>query len=265
MESPFAPIAAYIPSQPHDRFHSLSSSGLNSPSEASLASSSFPAEPESYNTPQTLSPLASPFYVPRFGSFRFGFGDPSAQLPFMDGPRVPTTTPASDSPYNWSSDYGYLEPGQLLPSSQAGTSPPVTMQTYQNYNHLGAVPSRLPYIRPMPAEGLSENSPVALPHRPRISIELAVRTSNREPQPAHVVGSQGRRGILPSAVGRPAAVAGEIATGQKSTNMPAKDANGKYPCPHCVKTYLHAKHLKRHLLRRKCGDAGMFGTSLIRF
>lgn len=33
---------------------------------------------------------------------------------------------------------------------------------------------------------------------------------------------------------------------------PAKDADGK--CPHCIKTYLHAKHLKRHLLRRKYPD-----------
>ncbi|KAF3906328.1 hypothetical protein ABW20_dc0103682 [Dactylellina cionopaga] len=30
---------------------------------------------------------------------------------------------------------------------------------------------------------------------------------------------------------------------------PTKDANGKFPCPYCNKTYLHAKHLKRHLLR----------------
>ncbi|KAI7520336.1 hypothetical protein KC317_g22415, partial [Hortaea werneckii] len=31
--------------------------------------------------------------------------------------------------------------------------------------------------------------------------------------------------------------------------IPQKDADGKYPCPHCNKTYLHAKHLRRHLLR----------------
>jgi hypothetical protein len=71
-----------------------------------------------------------------------------------------------------------------------------------------------------------------------------------EEAPTHVVGSQGRRGILPSAPGRPnAPVSG---SGQASKNMiPQKDADGKYPCPHCNKTYLHAKHLKRHLLRRE--------------
>ena len=71
-----------------------------------------------------------------------------------------------------------------------------------------------------------------------------------EEAPTHVVGSQGRRGILPSAPGRPnAPVSG---SGQATKNMiPQKDADGKYPCPHCNKTYLHAKHLKRHLLRRE--------------
>ncbi|KAL8904059.1 MAG: hypothetical protein Q9207_003520 [Kuettlingeria erythrocarpa] len=67
--------------------------------------------------------------------------------------------------------------------------------------------------------------------------------------PTHVVGSQGRRGILPSANGRPAAVVNGSAATQKPASTPAKDAEGKFPCEHCPKNYLHAKHLKRHLLR----------------
>ncbi|KAF3482948.1 RfeC [Arthroderma uncinatum] len=63
-----------------------------------------------------------------------------------------------------------------------------------------------------------------------------------------VVGSQGRRGILPSVPGRAAITNGVNGTA-KGTAIPAKDADGKFPCPHCNKTYLHAKHLKRHLLR----------------
>jgi hypothetical protein len=39
--------------------------------------------------------------------------------------------------------------------------------------------------------------------------------------------------------------------GQKGAPAPSKNSDGKYPCPHCTKTYLHAKHLKRHLLRRE--------------
>ena len=75
--------------------------------------------------------------------------------------------------------------------------------------------------------------------------------TNQDSEPTHVVGSQGRRGILPSAPGRAAApTAGTTAASTKSL-IPAKDADGKFPCPHCNKTYLHAKHLKRHLLRRE--------------
>ncbi|KAL2834332.1 hypothetical protein BDW59DRAFT_46408 [Aspergillus cavernicola] len=64
-----------------------------------------------------------------------------------------------------------------------------------------------------------------------------------------VVGSQGRRGILPSVPGRATPVTNGVNGTAKNTTIPAKDADGKFPCPHCNKTYLHAKHLKRHLLR----------------
>lgn len=40
-----------------------------------------------------------------------------------------------------------------------------------------------------------------------------------------------------------------ITPGATSQITPVKDQDGKFPCPHCPKTYLHAKHLKRHLLR----------------
>ena len=73
----------------------------------------------------------------------------------------------------------------------------------------------------------------------------------KEPPRTQVVGSQGRRGILPSVPGRATPVANGVNGGAKSTTIPAKDADGKFPCPHCNKTYLHAKHLKRHLLRRE--------------
>ncbi|KAL4987264.1 hypothetical protein BDW68DRAFT_110777 [Aspergillus falconensis] len=64
-----------------------------------------------------------------------------------------------------------------------------------------------------------------------------------------VVGSQGRRGILPSVPGRATPVTNGVNGTGKNTTIPAKDADGKFPCPNCNKTYLHAKHLKRHLLR----------------
>ena len=271
MESAFPTNAvACVPSQANDRFHASSSNSLNLPSEVPLPSSNFASEPSTYIFSHTQSSPITHFYVPRLESFGFGFGGPFTPPSFLDGQRNPITAPASDSPNDSLSMLGFHSPDlnylgqQPFPSSQPPTSPPATMQTYPISNHLGSVPSRFPYIRPMPAEGLSENSSIARPQRPKIPIELAARTSIREAQPTNVVGLQGRRGILPSAVGRPAAVAGGIVTGQKSASMPIKDANGKYACEHCTKVYLHAKHLKRHLLRRKYNDAGMFRISLTR-
>lgn len=74
---------------------------------------------------------------------------------------------------------------------------------------------------------------------------------SKEPSRSQVVGTQGRRGILPSVPGRAVALPNGVNGTAKTTTIPVKDADGKFPCPHCNKTYLHAKHLKRHLLRRK--------------
>lgn len=71
-----------------------------------------------------------------------------------------------------------------------------------------------------------------------------------EDRPVPVVGSQGRRGILPSAVGPPAPGSMPDAV-IKGAAIPNKNADNKYPCLYCNKTYLHLKHLKRHHLRRK--------------
>ncbi|KAL7272224.1 hypothetical protein RUND412_004980 [Rhizina undulata] len=55
-------------------------------------------------------------------------------------------------------------------------------------------------------------------------------------------------GIINASSGRSSANTG-ITPGATSQITPVKDQDGKFPCPHCPKTYLHAKHLKRHLLR----------------
>jgi hypothetical protein len=123
-----------------------------------------------------------------------------------------------------------VHPQPIAPAPQAGRVPPV--------------------LRPMPAAGMQVpqqgmNSPYGQsPMMPQPSM-----LPPEGEQPTHVVGSQGRRGVLPSAPGRPPAPA--AGTGVTKAQIPQKDADGKFPCPHCTKTYLHAKHLKRHLLRRK--------------
>ncbi|KAJ6436334.1 reverse transcriptase family protein [Purpureocillium lavendulum] len=67
-------------------------------------------------------------------------------------------------------------------------------------------------------------------------------------QPSHFFGSQRRRGVPPIDPGLTAALPAGIMA--KNTTILIKDPDGKFPCPHCAKSYLHSKHLKRHLLRR---------------
>lgn len=62
------------------------------------------------------------------------------------------------------------------------------------------------------------------------------------------VGPRGRRATMPSGSRR--TVSATPTMGARNAGTPIKDADGKFPCPHCTKTYLHVKHLKRHLLRR---------------
>jgi hypothetical protein len=100
-------------------------------------------------------------------------------------------------------------------------------------------------LRPMPTNGMPHMQGMQQYGQNNMLSQMPM-----EEPPTHVVGSQGRRGILPSAPGRPAVSQTGTGTG-KNALIPAKDADGKFPCPHCTKTYLHAKHLKRHLLRRK--------------
>ncbi len=110
----------------------------------------------------------------------------------------------------------------------------------------GRVP---PVLRPMPAAGQMPQPGMNSPYGQSPLMPQPSMLPPDGEQPTHVVGSQGRRGVLPSAPGRPPAPA--AGTGATKTQIPQKDADGKFPCPHCTKTYLHAKHLKRHLLRRK--------------
>ncbi|KAI4244163.1 MAG: hypothetical protein L6R40_003147 [Gallowayella cf. fulva] len=66
---------------------------------------------------------------------------------------------------------------------------------------------------------------------PQSHPQQTYNQSSQQQQPIHVVGSQGRRGA------------------PKAAPVPVKDSEGKFPCEHCNKNYLHAKHLKRHMLR----------------
>lgn len=64
-----------------------------------------------------------------------------------------------------------------------------------------------------------------------------------------VVGDQSRRAIQPSGPKKPAVPA--TGSAEAENQIPQKDADGKVPCPHCTKTFIQAKRIKRHLLTRK--------------
>jgi hypothetical protein len=130
----------------------------------------------------------------------------------------------------------YILPTSSYASSQAPLLP--TAGAHSNSHQLGQ--------SPLPNGGLQDLRGAGLNMAPHSQMYAhAPIMSNSEPEPVHVVGQQGRRGVLPTHPGRPAPAAG------KAPTNPNKNAEGKYECPHCNKTYLHLKHLKRHLLRRK--------------
>ena len=158
--------------------------------------------------------------------------------------------PQASTRYNGAQP-SYIQPAQSYQPPQNYLPQFSNAPSYQK--HVATMPphSRLPDLRPMPAGGLHQPSMLSSSYGQSQQLPPPSSIAEQEIQPTHVVGSQGRRGILPSAAGRPPAVAGEGTASAKSAPVPTKDAEGKFPCPHCNKTYLHAKHLKRHLLRRK--------------
>lgn len=190
-------------------------------------------------------------------------------LAFANGLFGQTSRPSPQASYSTSGDlfsqpalqgYGRYQSSHTTYSQHQQYSVNHSYGTHQqNFDHyplnqaLDMGQGRLPDLLPMPFGSMSQPSVSSASQTPLQSLSAPV--TPLEPagyvQPTHVVGSQGRRGILPSAEGRPAAVTNSGPTSTKSSTIPVKDADGKFPCPHCNKTYLHAKHLKRHLLRRK--------------
>lgn len=225
---------AYAPSQPPDnRRSSLSGQGA-------------------YAASNTLPPLSTHTYILPYQN------ECNHQTQLVSRSQVPTSQVGNYPSYSCiphglpqynGSNPTYIQPQRSFPSSPAFNAQSSNAPAYPLYSASASTPGRLPDLRPMPAGGLNEQSSLSSANRQSSAPSLRLQ-NGQDSQPTHVVGSQGRRGILPSAVGRPAAVTVGNAGGQKAANVPAKDADGKFPCAHCAKTYLHAKHLKRHLLRR---------------
>ena len=218
-----------------------------------------PSRPQSHGAPQqnlsaahTLPPLTSGNHAPSpFGSDNYPIRTQPLQPSLMTVPHEHQAShPASYSVYAptanayYNGQSAFSQPSQNVQLHQQSRTSSVNGLSQPVYTSAPPPHGRLPDLLPMPPKSNG---------RPSLSLGTHMNQLNtvEEPQPTHVVGSQGRRGILPSAAGRPAAVAGANTSGQKAAPTPPKDHEGKYPCPHCTKNYLHAKHLKRHLLRRE--------------
>lgn len=258
MDLSFPNGPVYAPAQPPARNQSLSASSNRT--QLSVPYRPYPTSPHatSQQAPQISQVLPS---IPRAeydGNESLAFRNLAPQSPMIrsslfNGAQAESYQPYAPSslPQANGSNAAYPQHQQPFPTSQAYISQTSGSQAYQPYVSPHPNSGRLPDIRPMPNGGLNGPSPLASPRGPSSSLTSLSLHTGQKSQPTHVVGSQGRRGILPSAVGRPTAFPIGNASCQKTSTIPAKDVDGKFPCPHCAKTYLHAKHLKRHLLRRK--------------
>lgn len=229
-------------------YHQNGMSNNNSPYSALPGISPHQLQQGSSLPPHTLPPLQAPQHAMQsiYGSAPHtprtpatpntpGSANNMGNFPQMGQSRAYQMMPGNNYQQQ---NQGYRTSSSMLPQSSTAMSHPQPIAP--------APAPRMPQtLRPMPAPNGMHMQGMQSPYGPNGMISQL----DMEP-PTHVVGSQGRRGILPSAPGRPAVTQTGPGAG-KSTMIPAKDADGKFPCPHCTKTYLHAKHLKRHLLRRK--------------
>lgn len=228
----------YAPTQPPDNrqsFNPLSSS-----------------QPYGPTFTTTLPPLSNSYHP--FPHEHSAQGAASSQPAY-----TPTTTTADGQHASYPSyarqdslqPSNYQQTPRSFQSSQPYQSLGTSASSYRPYLPLASQQSRLADIRPMPLGGLNGHHSTST--APGLSTHSAfghLATPDNS-QPVHVVGSQGRRGILPSANGRPIAVASTHTSKSSTAGLKKDPSDGKWPCDHCNKRYLHAKHLKRHLLRRK--------------
>ncbi|KAG6984237.1 Zinc finger protein 423 [Fusarium oxysporum f. sp. conglutinans] len=232
------------------------SNGINTTSSGQTYPSPTAISPNQLQTgsplPQTLPPLQPPTSAMQnmYGSHPHTPRTPGTPNTPGSASNMPSYQQQTSQPANRAGIYSMAQ-NQYPPPQAYGTSAMMPQATTAASHPQPIAPAPAggrgpPVLRPMPPGGIMSQPGVSSPYGPGSLMQPTAVMPEGEP-PTHVVGSQGRRGILPSAPGRPAAPA--AGTGAKNTVIPVKDADGKFPCPHCTKTYLHAKHLKRHLLR----------------
>lgn len=215
-----------------------------------------PLQPHHSQSPAPHSYMGQPPYRPDLSRYPTTTHDVYAS---SAAPIMPHTTVGSLPPSSFLSHpnpQAQGQPPQHYPPPHSVLPPASSAQSYPQPIAPAPPRDRRPDYNGLPSGAFSYNDGKASPWvNPADPVAGANGGSPyaaaKEPPRTQVVGSQGRRGILPSVPGRATPVANGVNGTAKNTTIPAKDADGKFPCPHCNKTYLHAKHLKRHLLRRE--------------
>ncbi|KAK3615662.1 hypothetical protein LTR56_026454 [Elasticomyces elasticus] len=162
-----------------------------------------------------------------------------------------STTPHTPSSMSQSATSAY---STMFPAHQGNMLPPFSYDQPHGMTQSMPYPSATaasipgilaqngrPCLRPMPPGGVSGPMPGFPSMMSTGQLGQQAAFMQDSDAPTHVLGAQGRRGVLLTAPD----------TTYAKSMIPQKDADGKRPCPHCNKTYLHAKHLKRHLLKRE--------------
>ncbi|RMZ75696.1 hypothetical protein DV738_g5344, partial [Chaetothyriales sp. CBS 135597] len=228
-----------------------------------------PAAAQPPNSYSTANPMATSYSMPA-PSYQNNALPPinyqglpgGNQATYPSYPRYPSSTaPGGPSPtpdrYNPAMPHQAglqgLPPASMLPQPQQGQQPDYPNSQTPPVTRPGGYQQPLAPAPPRPnMDAMASSYPHPDQRQPWSTNEampgLAPDVGRDQPR-THVVGSQGRRGILPSAPGRPPVSQNGLNGSPKGGQIPQKDADGKFPCPNCTKTYLHAKHLKRHMLR----------------
>ncbi|KAF1995416.1 hypothetical protein P154DRAFT_548506 [Amniculicola lignicola CBS 123094] len=199
---------------------------------------------QSYNASQGNLPTLPPLHGngTQFPSIYGHNSNPQQSMaPHSSSTSAPSSTGTTIP--SIASQHPPLRPIQPSPSSYM--LPTSSYSSAQSLLSTSAAHSNAHHLAPAPlSNGMqdSRNGGLGLTSHSQLYAHAPL-LPNQDPEPLHVVGQQGRRGVLPTHPGRPQPTAG------KPPTNPNKNAEGKYECPHCNKTYLHLKHLKRHLLR----------------
>ena len=236
-------------------------SSINSlPTTSSIYSSLPSITPQQFQQNTSLPPQTLP-------QSQAMYGQPlsAPRTPTLTQPNTPGTTgnggsqqmnsQSTSRQYQLQPNSSYQQP--ILPYSKnsLGMTPQGSMSMFHQHTQAVTPPSRPTQNRCVPLRPMNQTTPLHAQHPMHQQMRgmgslYGQQGPCHEEVPTHAVGWQGRRGILPSAPGHPSVIATDPGPGNNAL-VPAKDADGRFPCPQCDETYLHAKHLKRHFLRRK--------------